>query len=248
MLIAGLSLLLGNRPEQAAATVTRLVQALLPSDPNAATILLSDIVGDVLRTRGSVGVYSAIGFAWFSTRLFGSLRSVLALIFDGIDHGIVKGKVYDFAYTLIATFAVVLYVVFSAYLDLATTRGLALLVNMGLRESAMSWIGYVIGRAVAIAVVFLLFHALYRALPRHRPSRRAAAVGATTAAILFEVARYLFTLFVARFDPSSLYTGSIAAVVAVVFWTYYGALLFLLGAEVAQAYALRRSTPKTEAV
>jgi hypothetical protein len=45
---------------------------------------------------------------------------------------------------------------------------------------------------------------------------------------------------VRHFDPSSLYTGTIAVVVAVVFWTYYGALLFLLGGELAQAVELRR--------
>ncbi len=240
LLIAGLSLLLGSQPAQAAATVTGLVQALLPTDAASATELLQGAVGDVLRTRSSVGLYSAIGFAWFSTRLFGSLRSCLSLIFDGTDHGIVTGKLFDFAATLIATVAVVVYVVFSAYLDLATTRGVAVLVEMGLRESAMSGVMYVIGRVLAILVIFLLFYALYRGLPRHRPSTRTAAIASASAALFFELARNVFTLLVARFDPSSLYTGTIAAVVAVVFWTYYGSLLFLLGGEVAQAYDLRR--------
>ena len=48
-------------------------------------------------------------------------------------------------------------------------------------------------------------------------------------------------MLVRRFDPSSLYTGTIAAIVAVVFWTYYGSLLFLIGGEVAQAAELRRA-------
>jgi len=241
LLIAGLSLLLGNEPGQAAATVTRLVQALLPIDAFSSTALLSDVVNEVLATRGSVGAYSAITFAWFSTRLFGSLRSVLSLIFDGTDHGIVAGKLFDFAATIIATVAVVLYVVFSAYLDLATTRGLALLVSIGLRESAMSGVMYVVGRVLAILVIFLLFYSFYRGLPRHRPSARTAALAAASATLFFEIARNVFSMLVARFDPSSLYTGIIAAVVTVVFWTYYGSLLFLLGGEVAQAVDLRRN-------
>lgn len=241
LLISGLSFLLGSETTAAANTVTALVDRLLPSGVNAAGELLRGIVADVLNTRGAVTAYSAIGFAWFSTRLFGSLRSVLALIFDGTDRGIVAGKVFDFVATIIATVAIVVYVVISTYVDLATSRGLALLQETGVRSEAMGFVGYLLGRLMALTVVFILFYAMYRGLPRRRPSRRTAAVGALTASVFFEIARHLFVLFVARFDPSSLYSGTIAALVAIVFWTYYGALLFLIGGEVAQAFDLRRS-------
>lgn len=241
LLISGLSFLLGNETTQAANTVTALVDRLLPSGANSAGELLRGIVGDVLNTRGAVTAYSAVGFAWFSTRLFGSLRSVLALTFDGTDRGIVAGKVFDFGATIIATVAIVLYVVISTYVDLGTTRGLALLQEMGLRTDALGVVGYVIGRLTALSLIFALFFSLYRGLPRIRPSVRTTTVGAATASILFEMARHLFGIFVVRFDPSSLYTGTIAAIVAVVFWTYYGSLLFLIGGEVAQAYGLRQS-------
>lgn len=240
VLITGLSFLLGSSSEEAASTVTGLVEALLPNNPGATTTLLRGIVADVLRTRGAIGIYSAISFAWFSTRLFGSLRSCLSLVFEHVDHGIVVGKVFDFVATIVTTVAVVVYVVFSTYLDLATTHGLAFLVGLGLRESAMSGIAYVFGRLVAIVVVFLLFLALYRGLPRHRPSIRTAVVAAGVAALLFEIARHVFAILVQQLNPSSLYTGSIAAIVAVVFWTYYGALLFLIGGEVAHAIDRRR--------
>jgi len=240
LLITGLSFLLGSETTQAANTVIALVDRLLPRGTTAAGDLLRSVVDDVLTTRGAVTVYSAIGFVWFSTRLFGSLRSVLAMIFDGADRGIVAGKIFDVAATMVATVAIVLYVVISAYVDLATSRGLALLVETGVRTEAMGIVGSIVGRLAALSVVFVLFFAMYRGLPRLRPGRRNAAIGALAASVLFELARHLFVLIVAHFDPSSLYTGTIAAVVAVVFWTYYGALLFLIGGEVAQAFDLRR--------
>lgn len=240
LLISGLSFLLGSEPAEAAATVTSLVEQLLPNDSIAASQLLRGILTDVMSTRGAVTIYSAITFAWFSTRLFGSLRSVLALIFDGTDRGIVAGKLFDLVATLISTVAVVVYVVFSAYLDFATTRGFALLRSAGLMPEAMGGVEYVAGRLLALALVFALFYALYRGLPRRRPSVRVAGVAATTATVLFELARHAFALLVGSADPSSLYTGTIAAIVAVVFWTYYSAFLFLIGGEFAQAYDLRR--------
>lgn len=240
LLISGTSFVLGRRPEDAANTIIGLIESLLPRDAPSPGQLLRQLVADVLRTRSTVGLYSAITFAWFSTRLFGSLRSVLALIFDGSDRGIVAGKLFDFAATIVATLAVAIYILFSAYLTLATTHGAALLVNLGLAKGAMGALSYFIGRIVAVTAIITLFFALYRGLPKRRPPRRTALVAATVAGVLFELARYAFAELVKRSDPSSLYTGTIAAVVGVVFWVYYSALLFLLGGEVAQAYDLRR--------
>jgi membrane protein len=244
LLISGLSFLLGSEPAEAAITVTTLMEQLLPNEAPTASELLRGVVTEVLTTRSTVTIYSAIIFAWFSTRLFGSLRGVLALIFDGTDRGIVAGKAFDFLATLVATLAVVVYVVFSAYLDLAANRGFELLRMLGLQKDAMSGLEYVIGRLLAVALVFSLFYALYRGLPRRRPSVQVAAVAALTASILFEIARHVFALAVGAANPGSLYTGTIAAIVAVVFWTYYSAFLFLIGGEVAQAYDLRRSELK----
>lgn len=244
LLISGTSFVLGSQPQDAANTVIGLIELLLPRDAPAPGMLLRQLVEDVMKTRGTVGLYSAITFAWFSTRLFGSLRSVLALIFDGTDRGIVAGKAFDFFATIVATFAVSVYIVFSAYLTLATTRGAELLVRAGLAEGAMGTLTYIFGRLLAVAVVIALFFALYRGLPRRRPPQRTALVAATVAGVLFEFARYAFALLVKRADPSSLYTGTIAAVVGVVFWVYYSALLFLIGGEVAQAYDLRKAELK----
>ncbi|GAB1341931.1 YihY/virulence factor BrkB family protein [Gemmatimonas sp.] len=241
LLISGLSFLLGSEPAEAAITVTRLIEQLLPNEAPSASELLRDVLTEVLSTRSTVTIYSAVIFAWFSTRLFGSLRSVLALIFDGTDRGIMAGKAFDFLATIIATVAVVVYVVFSAYLSLATTRGFELLRTVGLQQDAMTGLEYVGGRLLAVALVFALFYALYRGLPRRRPSVQVAAVAALTASVLFEIARNVFSALLGAANPGSLYTGTIAAIVAVVFWTYYSAFLFLIGGEVAQAYDLRRS-------
>jgi len=241
LLISGLSFLLGSQPAEAAVTVTRLIEQLLPNEAPSASELLRDVLTEVLSTRSTVTIYSAVIFAWFSTRLFGSLRSVLALIFDGTDRGIMAGKAFDFLATIIATVAVVVYVVFSAYLSLATTRGFELLRTVGLQQDAMTGLEYVGGRLLAVTLVFALFYALYRGLPRRRPTVQVAAVAALTASVLFEIARNVFSALLGAANPGSLYTGTIAAIVAVVFWTYYSAFLFLIGGEVAQAYDLRRN-------
>src|SRR5205823_8912319 len=114
-------------------------------------------------------IYSAIGFIWFSTRLFGSLRSVLAEVFDiETDRGIIAGKVFDAEITVVSTLIVVAYTALSAYLAIATTRGVALLAAFGIRESLMGGVEYWFGRLLAFAFVVAMFFSLYKYLPNRR--------------------------------------------------------------------------------
>ena len=55
------------------------------------------------------------------------------------------------------------------------------------------------------------------------------------AALLFDLARWLFAVAVSTFPPASIYSGALGTIIVVVFWAYYAALIFVLGAEVASA-------------
>ena len=43
-----------------------------------------------------------------------------------------------------------------------------------------------------------------------------------------------------QFIELPIYSGTIYAMVSLVFWVYYSALIFIIGGEVAQAHELRR--------
>lgn len=237
LLVSGMGYLLNFSADASATEVAALVTQLLP--PGQST--LRDSLVDAVSTRGQVGLVGAISFIWFSTRLFGSLRSVLGEVFD-IDssRGIIAGKLFDVQITLLATVLASIYAVLSAYLAFATTRGVAVLERIGLRSDMMGRLEYTIGRMLAFAMVFTIFYALYKVLPSRRIRWQTAGVAALFTSVLFEIARNLFTVFVRSFSPGSLYTGTIYALVIVVFWVYYAALIFVVGGEVAQVYELRR--------
>jgi membrane protein len=55
-------------------------------------------------------------------------------------------------------------------------------------------------------------------------------------------------VYVGSFNPGSLYSGSIAAIVVLVIWVYYAALVFILGGEVGQVYELRRTRKRQREV
>lgn len=242
LLLASLStLFLGTTPDGAADVAIGFLDRLLPSQNWSDGDLVRETVREIARVSSSVTLYSAIGFLWFSTRSFSSMRSVFQRTFDvPNERGILHGKMFDIACSFLAALGITAYGSLSAYMLAATTRGVAVLTHLGVRESVMGPIEYAFGRLIAFLLVLLLCFAAYRLVPNRPIPSRTAWIGSITTSLLFELARIGFGRYVRTFAPSSLYTGTLATLVVVTLWTYYASLIFIIGAEVAQVVELRR--------
>ncbi|MBL8961786.1 MAG: YihY/virulence factor BrkB family protein [Gemmatimonadetes bacterium] len=240
LLMSGLTYVLGLSEDASIAEVVALVDRFLPPQVASAEAV-HRLIADVVSARQSLGVYGALLYVWFSTRLFGSLRTVLADIFDiETDRSILSGKWFDVRITVYSTILLLAWVALSLYLAVARSRGLGILAEAGVEAEVMGRLEYAAGRAVAFGFVVAILFSLYKVLPNRRIRWRQALVGAVSSAVLLEIARNLWTAYTKSFDPGSVYSGTLYALVSVVFWVYYAALMFILGGEVAQAHELRR--------
>lgn len=249
LVVSGLAFMLGRDAASASSMLTSMLDALLPPQADTLRTAAYNILNDVVRSRASLAIYSAIGFVWFSTRLFGSLRTVLAEVFDvENERGIVAGKIFDIKITVIASVLIVLYASVSAYLAIYTQSGVRMLGELGIRAEAIGSLQYWLGQLIAFVVILAMFFALYKYLPLRRVRTRTAVIAAVFTTLLFELARHAFARMLASFHPGSFYTGTIAALVIIVVWVYYAALIFILGGEVGQVYELRRTRKLQRAV
>lgn len=238
---AGLAYFLNQSAETSSLEITAFVERFMPPRPAGDQSPLTSILVNIIKSKGTIGAYSALGFIWFSTRLFGSLRSVLAEIFDiDSDRGIIAGKIFDIKITLVSTIFLVAYTALSAYLAFATSQGIMVLENLGLRKDLMGQLEYNIGQLVAFIFIAMMFFSLYKFLPNRKIRWQTALIASLFTSFMLEVAKYIFGAYVRSFDPGSVYTGTIAAAVIIVIWVYYAAMIFILGGEVAQVHELRR--------
>jgi membrane protein len=236
LLASGLGYALGTSTAASNNAVAGFIRDLFPAGVDARQSVVDPLLRDIARTRGTVGIFGAVAFVWFSTRLFGSMRAVFNRVFAvPRGRGILLGKLYDVGLTLAATGLVVVWIAMSAYIALARTRGVAFLADLGLHADAvMGTVAYVVGRAVAFALLMAIFFALYKLLPYRKVRAEQALIGAGAAALMFEAARWVFAFVVHRWNPATLYTGTLAAIVIVVFWVYYAALIVITGGEASQ--------------
>jgi membrane protein len=198
-------------------------------------------LNDILGAHSQLGIWSFVGFVWFSTRLFGSLRTVLASVFDiENERSIIGGKIFDIKMTILATALITANTIISTYVLLATNNSAKVLEELGIRHDVMGQARAYGTRIVASCILATMFFALYKFLPIRRQRTKTAWVAAIFTTLMFELAKAVFNAYVSSFNPGSLYTGTVAVIIVVVFWVYYAALIFILGGEVGQVFELRR--------
>jgi membrane protein len=248
LLVWGVALALHNRVE-ANELIVHYLDRVLPAHYESPDAPQHKLIGDILGAHTKLGIWSAVGFVWFSTRLFGSLRTVLASVFDiEQERGIIQGKIFDIKITILSTVLITANTLISTYVLIATKASRQVLVGLGIREDVMGQASAWGTHLVGTAILALMFFALYKFLPIRRVRTKTAWVAALFTTVMFELAKVAFNVYVDSFNPGSLYTGAVAAVVVIVVWVYYAALIFILGGEVGQVFELRRTRKRQREV
>jgi membrane protein len=236
LMAAALGYLLGESPGNATHILQGVFERVLPSQLGVGGAMLDPVMSDVQRTRAVFGIGGALGYLWFSVRLFGSLRSVMKTVFSHArDRTIIVGIVWDLTLSVLTVVLLSAWVVLTSFIAISSGRVGAALTDLGVRQEVLGGMTLLVGRALAFVVAAAIFGSLYRWLPKQRTPWVPTAAGAVTAALLFDLARWIFGRMVTAFPPESVYSGTIGALLILVFWTYYAALIFVLGAEVASA-------------
>jgi membrane protein len=91
-------------------------------------------------------------------------------------------------------------------------------------------LGYIFYTLVSIGLTTLACTLLYFAVPNRFVDWRDALWGGFLAAIAFEIAKRLFTIFVAKFSSYTMIYGALAAVPIFLLWVYVSWLITLVGA------------------
>jgi len=201
-----------------------------PSSPFAPVLALAE---RVVGARGTLGLLGVPLFVWFSTRLFGSLRAALNEVFDTREtRSWVRGKLQD---VLLVGITTLLFVV-----NAALSQGVTLLAQLNL--FGLGFLAFFVAQLLAFASVVTVFVVIFRYAPAYHMRRDTALFAALICALGFEAAKQVSGLYIRNMvHPNAIVSdATIGGILLFVLWTYYMALVFLLGGQIAQVYDLRR--------
>jgi membrane protein len=234
LLIASAAGALFRSSEDAVVLVSDYVSQFLPNGREA---VLSFIL-PLIESQTSLSIFGIVGLLWTSMSLSASLRIILALVFDEpTPRPFLRGKLVDFLMVL------VLSIFFLASVSVTGLVGIA--ENVGIEQLGLSRerIGFLFKAAslfVSLLLDVIMFFCAYKFLPASTISWRVAAVGAISAALLWETAKQGFSYYITNLTGTERLYGAYSALVALALWIYYSGLIFILAGEIAQTYALRR--------
>ena len=210
-------------------------------------VLLQELLRRISLNRGALTLYSVPLFLWFSTRFFASARTALNYIFDvavrpvrrrGIVGSILVAKGRDVAMVLATVALFLVNTLISALVGIVRVMGEDAFPRASF---VLSGLGGLIGHLLAFLFAVSLFFLLYRYAAQRALGWRPALVASTFAAVAFEVAKRLYGLYLGDFATMDRFSMgfNIGAGVLGVLWIYYTAVVFLVGAVVAQTWTLR---------
>lgn len=109
----------------------------------------------------------------------------------------------------------------------------------GVAQGVWSMIGGQIAQLTALGSSWLLLFLLFTLMPNTPVQRKAAIIGSLLTAILYELSKWGFGLYVTRFVPYSKVYGSLGLVPLFLMWLYLTWLMVIVGLELTHTIQMR---------
>jgi membrane protein len=193
------------------------------------------VVLRIMETRAASGVTGTLILIFFSTPLFGASRLVLHRML-GVKAGgqYLRNLLLDAGLVLLLTV-----LLFAASSVTWVFQWFQELFFQALRVPSVWW--YWTTGAFSVTLSAIMFYFAYHYVPRRRPSVVASLIGAVLAAMLWELAKQLFGLYIRRFGVYDQIYGPFGVLVAFVMFTYYTSIVFVFGAAYVASLDARRA-------
>ena len=221
--------------------IVGLLENYIPASGGDIDLLASieSVINGLVASRAGYSIVGFLLFVWLSTRVVSTLRISLREVFDiAHDRGVLRGKIFDLQVVVLGGVLLILNVIITVVLQSLGGWGTELL---GIPEDFLGWTQRTLATLLAFGSIWALFALLYWYVPARRISWRTSWVAATVMAISYELMKWGFSWYVTSVADFRSGYGNLATVFVLLFWIYYGSVVFVLSGEVAQVYTMRKA-------
>ncbi|MBS1493842.1 MAG: YihY/virulence factor BrkB family protein [Bacteroidetes bacterium] len=203
---------------------------------NRITGELLDRIRELSNNTWITGIIGLVGMLWTVSGLFSAFRDVLSRIYNlKIEKNYFILKIRDI---ILALSTILLFI-----LSLVATYTVTLveIVSKGVFgfEVSLSFLQSTVSVLIAYAISYILFYIIYRFVPYQNIPKKVVLFSSYISAILFEILKHLFSLYILKFANFGRVYGTYAALVIFIFWIYYVAVIFVVGGEMGAIYLNR---------
>jgi membrane protein len=215
----------------------KIIDAIREFHPYFSEKLLAQL-GQIERKKHLLGWAGVLGLIVLSSTIFNSMETALNIIFRS------RKKRNFFVSKLLALSMIPAgWIVGSASFVISDVASMLVKQSVEIAEGLDISLGVMSGALLRYAVPYLItvifFYFIYRIIPADKIRTTVALAGSALFALLMEIAKQLFTWYVANFTRYNIIFGSLGTIVILVIWAFYVALIFLFCAELMSSYQRR---------
>ena len=204
------------------------------------------MVSNLAQNRAGGIVATALGLIGLLVSATGVVAQLQQCLNKAWKVKVVGSGLQDFAMKRVRSGLLLVGAGILAIVSVAASSAISLLARMLPFASAVH-----VGEALTSLLLFaIMFAAILKVMPDVHLRWSDVWVGGFFIAVLFVVGKFLIAIYMAHAGKSSIY-GAAGSLAMILMWTYYSALIFLLGVELTQVWVRRRGRevpPKPGAV
>jgi len=179
---------------------------------------------------GSIGMIALI---WTMSGLFSTMRDVLnkIFVFDGYINYF-YGKLRDFVLVFVTLTLFLVSLFFTSIFQIFE------LISKDIFGEIIPsvYTSTAITLAASMITTYIMFLVMYKFIPQFKLPSKVIQLSTLLSTILFELVKYLYTLYVLRFSSLKRIYGAYAFIVITVFWIYYISVIFSTSAAIGSIY------------
>ncbi|MDD4993232.1 MAG: YihY/virulence factor BrkB family protein [Paludibacter sp.] len=206
------------------ADTARQIQDMIVQASRLRNSLLATIIAIITIIIGATGV-----FAEFQT----ALNAVWEVKLDTTKSGIwqiIRVRLFSFGLIVSIAFLLIVSLVISALI-----AGFGAWLTHHFSDSFLLVL-QVLNIGLSLFVLVVLFALMFKFLPDAKIKWKHVWIGAFVTALLFEVGKYVLSLYFGKANPATGY-GAAGSIILIMLWVNYSSIIVLFGAEFTHSYA-----------
>ena len=208
-----------------------VIEKILPILKQVFPVGIDEVIRNISTLKQTsivIATIGLLGFLWGAASVFRTIESTLNVIWK------VKKDRPFFKKSFLTVGSA-----FLVFILLIASVGLTIWTN-AIRA------GGLVKLLPAFSIIFsiLLFGIIYWLFPNRRVKLEEAYFGAMFTGVFWELAKFLFSIYITKIVDFSKIFGSLSAIILLFLWVYYVAYIFLFGAELSYVYARRKALKK----
>ena len=191
-------------------------------------------IDELALNKTITSIIGTLGILWTASGLFSTIRDVLNKIFKiHLEVFYIWGKLKDIGMVFVVTVLFLLSLISTTILSILKTIDEKFFFNALFRFGFIENLATVI---LGLLFTFLMFYTIYKLVPHGKLNNRVVLISSISTTLMWEILKFVFTMYLVNFSNFAAVYGAYAAIVAVIFWIYYSSTTFVIGAEIGQLY------------